>query len=236
MTKIKDNGLFCTDSHNMDNKPCPIDRIKTSSLSGFINKNKSLISKGIKDSSAFDKYGAKIVGRIELGGRINKILIRDNKAYVSYSFRDLAIIELEDIYNPSLISSNRPGGNLMDFSLMEEFVLISCLPAGVKLLNVSDQKKPYFRKWILSDVLMPVIDVKNNYLFGCSNGLFKIFDISSIEKPLCAATLKLGYKRIKQLLLCDDIVFILADKILVISLKDISSPELISEYKARNII
>jgi hypothetical protein len=83
------------------------------------------------------EFGVALIGELDYGGAGRRIQVIDNIAYVADTTRGLAIINVTDVENPSLIGTHNIAWGGLNVNVEDEFAYISN-GKGVTILNVSD--------------------------------------------------------------------------------------------------
>lgn len=112
---------------------------------------------------------------------------------------------------------------------------MTCLPAGVKLVDISDNTNPYIRYWSLSDIFMPGIFIYRKYLYGFTPGNFQVLKFSNVDNLKLISKINLNCRRMRQITFSDNCVFVLSGKLTVIDIRNKKNPFIKAEFDAGNI-
>ncbi len=176
-----------------------------------------------------DTLNINIVGELELQDEINDIIVKGDIAYIANNENGLAVLNIKDKSNPSLMYRIDSLENIVNLFEQDNYLYAIENKERIHILNCEGSDLFYLTKINMAGI---DLEAKDNYLYVVDTTYtLKIFNITNISEPVEIATYNFDITDVE---IKDDLLFLSSnnDSIYVY---DISSPTELNRVNEYNI-
>ncbi len=198
----------------------------------FLKDNKAYITMG-RDALLTVDLNLKRISKLKIEGNLDKIIVKDEYAYVLDMIKGLRVFDISSSENPTSVSLFKKVGNNnpVDFEVLQNFAYILDGEEGVVVADISNPIDPIFLSQYTPQEKATVLEISGNYLFLGNAGV----EIVSIGEHLNFKSRYESNYPVSDIAIKGNYLYLVhfdpTIGIIVLDISNLNSPKKVGEFK-----